>query len=173
MAFCQSPMKVHGDIYSPTVAVTMLPQTSSHSTQADKHCFISFLGFHGQSSMMYGDVLKKSLTLDIRMSRRAASSAGAVAPVCQNGGSCLPGLTIRTCIFASGTLKTSLHSPNASLERRKKHFLRKLNLFLWCLAFWHFLPLLNRDNAARETIGTLSPVTAVTHTAPSPPGLPN
>lgn len=78
MAFCQSPVKVCDDNYSPTGTLTILPQTTSHSTWADKHCFISFMGFHGQSSMvLYGDVQKKSLTLDIRMSTRtAALSAG-------------------------------------------------------------------------------------------------
>lgn len=80
MAFCQSPSKVRDDNYSSTIALAILSQTTSHSTQANKHCFISFMGFHGQSSMaLYGDVLKKSLTLDIRMSSRAAAlSAGEV-----------------------------------------------------------------------------------------------
>lgn len=80
MAFCQSPSKAHDDNYSPTVALVILSQTTSPSTLADKDCFISFMGFHGQSSMaLYGDVLKKSLTLDIRMSSRAAAlSAGEI-----------------------------------------------------------------------------------------------
>lgn len=91
--------------------------------------------------------------------------------LCRKRGSCLIDLSTPTCIFASRALQTSLPSPNASFERCKTHRVF-INLFLWRLPFWHFLPLLNCDDADGETIGTLSPVTAVANTVPSLPYCP-
>lgn len=167
MIFCQSPMKFCDDHYSSTIALAFPPRNTSDSTRGDKQCFTCFslCDFMDEALWCRIKTFWRSpwlWTLECQVEQQA--SLQGTTP-CQKWGLCLIDLFIPTCVFASGALQTSVHSPNASFERRKTHRMF-INLFLWCLAFWHFLPLLSHDDADRETVGTLCPVTAIANTVP-------